>query len=56
MNKTEHAGPKKGRGGYYGPKRVAKRRSDKRRRREDVVVVRDATVATACDPPTRGRS
>ena len=32
--RTEHAGPKKGRGAYYGRKREAKRASA-RRRRED---------------------
>ena len=33
MNKTEHSGPKKGRGGFYGPKRRATA-SSKRKRRE----------------------
>ena len=31
--KTEHAGPKKGRGAFYGPKAEAKRSSNRRRRR-----------------------
>lgn len=31
--KTEHAGPKKGRGAYWGPKQDAKRESNKLRRR-----------------------
>jgi len=33
--KSEHAGPKKGRGAFYGPKSDAKRSSRKRRRRVD---------------------
>jgi hypothetical protein len=33
--KTEHAGPKKGRGAFYGPKHVAKKGSARRRREED---------------------
>lgn len=35
MNKTEHSGAKKGRGGYYGTKRLAKKESNKRRREAD---------------------
>lgn len=31
--KTEHAGPKRGRGGYWGPKQAAKKESSKIRRR-----------------------
>jgi hypothetical protein len=37
--KTEHAGPKKGRGAYYGRKRDAKRDSRKRRRHNDRLAV-----------------
>jgi hypothetical protein len=55
MNKIEHAGPKKGRGGFYGPKRIAKYVSAKRRRREDVVVARDASVATEIEPTGANR-
>ena len=33
--KTEHVGPKRGRGGYYGRKRDAKHESAKRRRGDD---------------------
>ena len=40
--KTEHAGAKKGRGGYYGPKREAKRLSDKRRRTEDAAAAHES--------------
>jgi hypothetical protein len=32
--KNEHAGPKKGRGAFYGPKHVAKKGSARRRREE----------------------
>jgi len=34
-HKTEHSGAKKGRGAFYGPKRVAKKVSRKRRREMD---------------------
>jgi hypothetical protein len=33
--KTEHSGPKKGRGAYYGRKRQAKHESKKRRRQQE---------------------
>jgi hypothetical protein len=33
--KTEHAGPKKGSGAYYGRKAFAKRASNRRRREAD---------------------
>lgn len=55
MNKIEHAGAKKGRGGFYGPKRIAKYVSAKRRRREDVVVARDGAVATESETSARNR-
>jgi hypothetical protein len=55
VNKIEHAGPKKGRGGFYGPKRIAKYVSARRRRREDDVVARDAMVATESEPSTKNR-
>ena len=32
--KTEHSGAKKGKGAYWGPKKDAKRESNKRRRQE----------------------
>jgi hypothetical protein len=32
--KTSHAGPKRGRGAFYGPRQVAKAYSDRRRREE----------------------
>jgi len=43
--RTEHAGPKKGRGAYDGRKRDAKRESDKRRRHDDTVAVLEAAPA-----------
>ena len=33
-SKTEHSGPKQGRGAYYGRKKLAKRVSARRRREE----------------------
>jgi hypothetical protein len=33
--KTEHAGPKKGAGAYYGRKSIAKKASNRRRREND---------------------
>jgi len=33
--KTEHAGPKKGNGAFYGPKADAKKASNRRRREGD---------------------
>jgi len=33
--KTEHAGPKKGSGAFYGPKAEAKKASNRRRREDD---------------------
>ena len=33
--KTEHAGPKKGRGAFYGRKAAAKAQSNRRRREND---------------------
>jgi hypothetical protein len=35
VNKTEHAGSKKGRGAYWGPRQVAKKESNKLRRLND---------------------
>lgn len=40
--KTEHVGPKKGRGAYPGRKVAAKRESDKARRRNSKLLVNDA--------------
>ena len=45
--KTEHAGPKKGAGAYYGHKAEAKHESSRKRRRDGRRVV-DEQVA---DPP-----
>ncbi len=39
-SKTEHAGAKKGRGAFWGPKREAKRASNRRRREAGKVEVR----------------
>lgn len=39
MKKTEHVGPKRGCGAYWGFKREAKRDSNKTRRVHDVAVV-----------------
>jgi hypothetical protein len=47
--KTEHAGPKKGRGGYYGRKRDAKHESAKRRRSDDRLAVRAITANGVAD-------
>ena len=38
--KTEHAGAKKGRGGYYGRKVAAKAESNRRRREDAKVEIR----------------
>jgi hypothetical protein len=45
--KTEHAGPKKGRGAHYGPKWEAKRTSARRRRE----AARRQTRAARRSPP-----
>jgi hypothetical protein len=50
MNKkTEHAGPKRGRGAYYGRKREAKRASSRRRREDAKNLARELT-------PPRGKA
>jgi hypothetical protein len=46
--KTEHAGPKKGHGAYWGPKQDAKKESNKIRRRNGRGEIRDA------HPPKEG--
>ena len=51
MEKTEHNGPKKGNGAYYGPKEGAKQHSKKKRRRDGKRVAKagedsDATQTT----------
>jgi hypothetical protein len=33
--RTEHSGPKQGRGAFYGPKAGAKKASNRRRRQDD---------------------
>ena len=38
--KTEHAGPKKGRGAFYGRRAAAKKESNRRRRKVDKIEVR----------------
>ena len=35
IRKTEHTGPKKGRGAFYGPKAIAKKASNRQRRKAD---------------------
>ena len=40
--KTEHAGPKKGNGAYWGRKKVAKKVSNKKRRVRDRQLARGA--------------
>lgn len=45
VKKTEHAGPKKGRGGYAGRKADAKRESSKLRRRRNAQEIDLATNA-----------
>jgi hypothetical protein len=42
-NKTEHTGAKHGRGAYWGPKKDAKRESNKIRRRRAKELLRDET-------------
>lgn len=39
--RTEHSGPKRGRGAFYGPKAQAKRASARRRRQNDKQAVLD---------------
>ncbi|MEO8451082.1 MAG: hypothetical protein ABI647_14890 [Gemmatimonadota bacterium] len=39
--RTEHSGPKRGRGAYYGKKRWAKRDSSVKRRRDGRVAIAD---------------
>ncbi len=41
VKKTEHAGPKKGRGAFWGRKVEAKRASNRRRREMDKLEVRN---------------
>ena len=50
VSKTEHAGPKKGRGAYWGRKKVAKAGSKRVRRERGKEEVREAVKAA-----TRGR-
>jgi hypothetical protein len=44
--KTEHAGPKRGSGAYYGRKAVAKKASNRRRREDDRDAVSAADLET----------
>ncbi len=41
IRKTEHAGPKKGFGAYYGRKRDAKHESNRQRRANDKTAARE---------------
>jgi hypothetical protein len=41
VKKTEHAGPKKGRGALWGQKAEAKRASNRRRREADKLEIRN---------------
>ena len=43
--KTEHAGPKKGNGAYWGPKKDAKKESNKIRRRNSRAEFQEAAKA-----------
>lgn len=43
--KTEHAGPKKGNGAYWGRKVAAKKESTRRRREIDKVAEREQSAA-----------
>jgi hypothetical protein len=54
--KTEHAGSKKGRGAYYGPKRDAKHESRRRRRRAPHKLVNADPPADSADSPPLARS
>jgi len=44
--KTEHAGPKKGTGAFYGRKAVGKKASNRRRREDDRRTVNDGASQT----------
>ena len=44
--KTEHSGPKKGRGAYWGPKRDAKKENAKLRRRNNKEKILKALQST----------
>lgn len=39
--KTEHSGPKKGRGAYWGRKWIAKKESNKKRREDGKKIISD---------------
>ena len=45
VRKTEHSGPKKGSGAYWGPKMDAKRESNRQRRRDATNAARESSVA-----------
>ena len=45
VRKTEHSGPKKGSGAYWGPKMNAKRESNRQRRRDATNAARESSVA-----------
>lgn len=42
--KTEHSGPKKGNGAYWGYKRDAKKESNRKRREDNKKVVREGVA------------
>jgi hypothetical protein len=44
VKQTEHSGPKRGQGAYWGPKRVAKKQSSRARRKNARREIRDATA------------
>ncbi len=44
VKKTEHAGPKKGNGAFWGSKRIAKRESSKIRRRTGKLEIKRADL------------
>lgn len=44
VTKSEHAGPKRGEGAYYGRKSAAKRGSKKERRRQDRGATAEAVI------------
>ncbi len=55
-NKTEHCGPKRGNGAYWGYKWKAKKESNRIRRQNAKREVRDATSDVMCDESTASRT
>lgn len=54
--KTEHAGAKKGSGAFYGPKKIAKRGSNRKRRRDAKREVADGTPSESIGDRVRRQS